>query len=73
LLIGIVWKMPTYRYKVRQEIKGRIIGVRQVQDRGRIQIPKDIRRKLDLKDGDKVYWVYSPDGRFYIVKAMEIE
>ena len=60
------------RYEVVSEVRGRIVAVRQVQDRGRVQIPKEIRRELGLSDGDSVYWVRGPDGRFYIVKATEI-
>jgi len=51
---------------------GTIVGVRQVQNRGRVQIPKKIREALELNDGDMVYWVRSPDGKFYITKAAEI-
>ncbi len=66
--------MPNHhKYKVTMEVKGIIIGVRQVQDRGRIQIPKRIRDEMNLKDGDSVYWIKSPDGKYYIVKAVELE
>jgi len=59
-------------YKPTVEIKGKIIGVRTLQDRGRIQIPKVIRNKLNLSDQDQVYWIES-DGKFYIMKAIQIE
>jgi len=61
------------KYKVAVEIKGTIVGVRQVQDRGRIQIPKTVREALNLKDGDSVYWIHGSDGKFYIAKAGELE
>ena len=59
-------------YKTTVEIKGRIIGVRTLQDRGRVQIPKLIRDKLKLSDGDQVYWVES-EGKYLIMKAVQIE
>jgi AbrB family looped-hinge helix DNA binding protein len=62
-------KMP---YEVIEEIKGVIVGVRQVQDRGRVQIPKKIREEMKLRDGDAVYWVRL-NGRYYIVKARELK
>jgi AbrB family looped-hinge helix DNA binding protein len=54
-------------------IEGEIIGVRKVQDKGRVQIPKAIRDELELKDGDSAYWIKSPEGKFYIIKATRIE
>ncbi len=61
------------RYIVRGDVRGLIVGVRQVQDRGRIQIPKFVRKRLGLEDGDSVYWVYNAaEERFYIVKAVEL-
>jgi len=61
------------KYKVTSEVIGTIVAVRQVQDRGRIQIPKVVREALNLKDGDSVYWVHGPDGKFYIAKAGELK
>lgn len=60
-------------YAVTVEIKGTIMGVRKIQDRGRIQIPKEVREEIGLNEGDGVYWVKHPDGRFYIVRAMDLE
>jgi len=64
--------MPKPRYTVIPDITGEIIGVRTVQNRGRIQIPKKIRDIIRLNDGDSVYWVHGLDGRFYIAKAVEL-
>jgi len=61
------------RYVVTEKVKGVIVGVRKVQDRGRVQIPKMIREKMRLKDGDSVYWVIDPEGKYFIVKAGEVE
>lgn len=63
--------MTIVTYRVTPELKGRVIGVRTIQDRGRVQIPKVIREKLQLKDSDEVYWIES-NGKFYIIKAVEI-
>jgi len=65
--------MPKQRYIVTdtQDIKGEIMGVRTVQNRGRLQIPKKIRDLIGLEDGDSVYWLRGLDGRFYITKAVE--
>lgn len=64
--------MPSQRYTVTADIKGEIMGVRKVQDRGRLQIPKKVRDLIGLDDGDSVYWVQGLDGRFYIAKAVEL-
>ena len=63
--------MPDFGKYTVTGIKGEIVGVRKVQDRGRVQIPRRVREALDLKDGDYVYWV-ADSGRFYIAKAREI-
>ncbi len=64
--------MPAQRYTITTDIKGEIMGVRTVQDRGRLQIPKKVRNLSGLEDGDSVYWIQGLDGRFYIAKAVEI-
>ncbi len=64
--------MPAQRYTITTDIKGEIMGVRTVQDRGRLQIPKKVRDLIGLEDGDSVYWVQGLDGRFYIAKAVEL-
>ncbi len=64
--------MPVQRYTITTDIKGEIVGVRTVQDRGRLQIPKKVRDLIGLEDGDSVYWVQGLDGRFYIAKAVEL-
>jgi len=64
--------MPAQRYTVTADIKGEIMGVRKIQDRGRLQIPKKVRDLIGLKDGDSVYWIQGLDGRFYIAKAVKL-
>ena len=60
------------RYGVEPKVKGKILGVRQVQDRGRVQIPRHAKKKLNIKDGDSVYWV-ELDQKIYIMKAVAIK
>ena len=57
-------------FEVSTEIKGEIIGRRKIQDRGRVQIPKDVRKALHISDGDYVYWIKGLDNRISIVKAV---
>lgn len=45
-----------------------IIAVKTVQDRGRVQLPKELRDSLQLKDGDGILWLRMADGRFTIAK-----
>jgi len=59
------------RYLVRPDIKGTIICVRKVQDKGRVQIPSEIRKALGVRDDDDVYWI-ELDGRYYIAKSAPI-
>jgi bifunctional DNA-binding transcriptional regulator/antitoxin component of YhaV-PrlF toxin-antitoxin module len=60
------------RFQVIPEIKGTVVGVRQIQNRGRVQIPKTIKDELKLADGDSVYWVRDANGKFYIAKAIPL-
>ncbi len=64
--------MHRKEYSITSNITGEILGVRTVQNRGRIQIPKVIRDLIGLEDGDNVYWIQGLDGRFYIAKAVEL-
>ena len=70
--MGNVGKVEQSKYQVVVEVKGTILGVREIQDRGRVQIPKKAREKLNIKDGDSIYWIELGD-RVYISKAVKIE
>ena len=59
------------KYLVNTDVKGTILGVRQIQDRGRVQIPKRIREKLNIVTGDLVYWVELGE-RIYLTKVVKI-
>ncbi len=61
------------RYTIEQpEVKGTIMGVRQLQDRGRLQVPKNVRKHLGLVDGDDIYWIKGLDDRIHVMKVTEI-
>jgi bifunctional DNA-binding transcriptional regulator/antitoxin component of YhaV-PrlF toxin-antitoxin module len=53
-------------------VEGKVVGVRKLQDRGRVQIPKLIRDRLHIKDSDAVYWIEDERGNFYLVKACPV-
>lgn len=61
------------KFRVIQEIRGEVLAVRQVQDWNRVQIPKEVVESLDLRRGDKVYWVRDPAGQIVLCKASAIE
>ena len=68
----IVAKMSQNRpksFQVLRDIRGEIVAARKITNRGRVQIPKEIRDALGVEDGDRIIWVRHPDGRFYILKA----
>jgi AbrB family looped-hinge helix DNA binding protein len=64
-------KVDDAKYHISPEIKGEIIGVRKVHDRGRVQIPKKVRVELRVKDGDGIYWI-KYDEKYYVTKAVVI-
>ena len=64
--------MALSKYQVTERIDGEIVGVRQIQDHGRIQIPKMVRNKLQLKDGDNAYWIEDKEGKIVLRKASQI-
>jgi AbrB family looped-hinge helix DNA binding protein len=66
-------KVKASTYPVSTQIKGTILGVRTVQNRGRVQIPKVVRNKLQISDGDNVYWIEDLDGKICIAKAVELK
>jgi len=50
-----------------------IIAVVKVHGKGRIQIPKEVREILGVKDGDRVYFVLDPSRRIFLEKAPDLE
>ena len=51
---------------------GNIMGTSELDDRGRVTIPKDIRDKVGLKSGDKLLITANKD-RVTIEKAINLE
>lgn len=47
------------------------INITKVHSNGRVQIPIEIRKELELSDGDKVYWFQDSQGRVFIEKLGE--
>ena len=50
-----------------------IIAVGKVHGGGRVQLPKEVRELLDIRDGDKVYFVQDDLGRIIIERAPKLE
>ena len=46
----------------------KIVAVRKIYGRGRVQIPVEIRKRLQLRDGDKLIFIQS-NGMYFIRKA----
>jgi AbrB family looped-hinge helix DNA binding protein len=53
--------------------KSVIIAVTKVYGKGRIQLPKEVRLTLEVKDGDRIYFTQDELGRIYVEKAPKIE
>jgi AbrB family looped-hinge helix DNA binding protein len=52
--------------------KGRTMGKSEIDERGRVTIPKEIREKAGLKAGDKL-WLTADNKRVTIQKAVNLE
>jgi len=48
---------------------GFFIESAKVHGRGRVHIPKEVRKILELEDGDKLIFLKDVNGRVYIKKA----
>ena len=46
-----------------------VIATSKVFQRGKVQLPSEVRERLNLKDGDKVVW-FQFQGRIYVRKAL---
>jgi len=49
-----------------------LISVTRVYRGKRTQIPTEIARFLNVRDGDKIAWFMGKDGRVYIKKASSV-
>lgn len=45
------------------------MGFVSVYGKGRMQIPSEVRRELQISDGDKIVWKRDLMGKFFIEKA----
>ena len=48
-----------------------VIDITKVHSNGRVQIPVEVRKDLELSDGDKVCWLQDSQGRVFIEKLGE--
>lgn len=46
-----------------------ILGISKLYQRGKAQIPSEVRKVLGLKDGDRVYFTRDERGRILLEKA----
>jgi len=49
-----------------------VIGISTLFQRGKAQIPSEVRKRLELKEKDKIYFLVDDDDRIWIEKAPEI-
>ena len=49
------------------EIPGKIVGTRKLGSRGRLQVPKDIREFLGLREGDHVLFIKPGEDKNYVI------
>jgi len=55
----------------RYETTEGLLAVSTLFQRFKTQVPKEVREKLELKDGDKMVWVHE-GGRIYVSSASKI-
>jgi len=48
-----------------------LLAVSTLFQRYKTQVPKEVREKLELKDGDKMIWIHE-GGRIYVSSAHKI-
>jgi len=49
-----------------------IIGISKMYQHGKIQVPADVRKLLELKDGDRIYFIQTGTDDVLIEKAPKI-
>jgi len=50
-----------------------VLDVAKVHGKGKVQIPSETRKRLNVKDGDRVYFILDPEGRIILEKAPSME
>lgn len=53
------------RYEFKNE---RVVSTTKMFQRGKTVVPSEIRKRLNLKDGERVVWI-EKDGNFYVRNA----
>jgi AbrB family looped-hinge helix DNA binding protein len=46
-----------------------ILGVSKVHNKGKVTLPKEVRKKLEVEDGDLVYFYVDERGRIVVEKS----
>jgi len=42
------------------------VAISKIFDRGKTTVPSAVRRKLGVRDGDKLLWIEDSDGKIYV-------
>jgi len=53
----------------RYAVNRRTLGLTKVYNHGKTQIPRDVRKLLKIKDGDRVLWLIE-DGKIVVEKII---
>lgn len=61
--------MNVSKYMPTERTEDVFYGSRLIQNHGRVQIPKEVRAILEIKDGDRVYWVVDKENKVHLRKA----
>jgi len=48
----------------------RLIDISKIYQRGKTQIPSEVRKILNLKDGDKLLWYEEENGKITVEKVI---
>ncbi|MBA7679820.1 hypothetical protein ES703_88124 [subsurface metagenome] len=48
---------------------GRIIDVSKLFQKGKTQVPEEVRKMLDVFDGDKLVWIEGNNGRIVVLAS----
>lgn len=47
-----------------------VVNSTKIFDRGKTTVPAEIRRLLEIKDGDRILWIMDSSNRVYVESAM---
>jgi len=63
-----VRELEKQRKQIRKIVKIKVIGLSKLFQRGKTQVPSEIRKQLQIKDDDKLLWI-SEDGKIIVERA----